>query len=64
MAKASKHDVDYSIGMIESHCGKVFKDDKGYCRFYHHEGLDKGWCEKVSGDINSVYWCKLFEKAK
>jgi hypothetical protein len=31
MAKAGKHSVDYSRGYKDSHCGKVFGDDTGYC---------------------------------
>lgn len=65
MAKAEKKDVDYSLGMAESHCGKVFEDDKSYCRFFSkmRYPAGPGECEKVSGEINPVFWCKLFSKA-
>jgi hypothetical protein len=67
MAKADKMDVDYSVGMAESHCGRVFKDDKGYCKFFlkkaGYSPIGSGECEKVAGSISPVYWCKLWEKA-
>jgi hypothetical protein len=59
MAKANKTDVDYSVGMEKSHCGKVFKDDEGYCKHF----VKPSACQKVSGYIDPVYWCKLWEKA-
>ena len=65
MAKLSKHEVSYSLGMIHSHCGKTFKDDKGYCEHFVEidEPGDSGQCRIVSGMINPVYWCRKFEKA-
>ncbi|HEY6021570.1 MAG TPA: hypothetical protein VIY48_17290 [Candidatus Paceibacterota bacterium] len=69
MSKFSKESVNYSRGMKDSHCGKVFSDDKGYCRHFSHlsvneEGKMSGECQIVSGDINPIYWCKKFDKAK
>jgi hypothetical protein len=32
MHKLGKSQVDYGIGMKESHCGKAFAGDTGYCR--------------------------------
>lgn len=65
MAKAMKKEVEYSLGMAESHCGKVFKDDKGYCEHYIGYLMSPvGGCEKVNGEVSAVYWCKLFEKAQ
>ncbi len=67
MGSARKEDVNYSVGMKESHCGKVFKDDNGYCQhFYGVRGFgeQEGRCRKVAGKIDPVYWCKLWEKAK
>jgi hypothetical protein len=53
--------------MAESHCGRVFKDDKGYCKFFlkkaGYSPIGSGECEKVGGGISPVYWCKLWEKA-
>lgn len=66
MAKYSKEEVNYSRGMINSHCGKVFSNDTGYCK--HFQGptgaLTQGTCALVNGSISPVYWCKEFEKAK
>jgi uncharacterized C2H2 Zn-finger protein len=60
--------VDYSRGHKESHCGKTFEDDKGYCKHFieptHHHSFDLGKCQLVEGNISRVYWCKLYEKAK
>lgn len=67
MTKKAKSEVSYSTGMAESHCGKVFQDDKGYCKnFIGHPdvSLTTGKCRKVDGTIQRTYWCSLFEKAK
>lgn len=68
MPKFEKSQVNYSRGHIDSHCGKVFHDDKGFCKHYiaHASGNFKmsGACQLVEGPINPVYWCKEFEKAK
>jgi hypothetical protein len=34
MPKLSKSEIDYSLGMKESHCGKAFEDDQDYCRYF------------------------------
>ena len=64
MTKKTKEEVDYSKGHKDSHCGKVFPDDKGYCRHYSDESHEVGSCELVRGIIVPVYWCKLWQKAK
>lgn len=48
--KVSQESVDYSPGMKTSHCG--------ICEHY----IEPHACEKVKGDINPSYWCKLFKK--
>jgi hypothetical protein len=66
MYKISKSDVDYSIGHKDSHCGKSFDDDKGYCRFFISPlsaATQLGQFQKVAGAINNVYWCKLWQGA-
>jgi hypothetical protein len=55
MRKVSESEVDYSRGHRESHCGKVFDDDKFYCRYFIEPptgAAHLGACEKVSGAIN------------
>ncbi len=62
--KASKRQVDYSRGHREAHCGKVFADDKGYCRYFIKTQIaDAGECQKVEGSIHPLWWCRLFSKA-
>lgn len=65
MAKRTKQAVNYSKGMIQSHCGKVFGEDKGYCKHFRgiEETATRGECSKVEGSINPVFWCELFSKA-
>jgi hypothetical protein len=66
-SKASKSDVDYSHGHRDSHCGKSFAGDTGYCRHFIETpsgAADLGACERVSGSINRVYWCRLFARAQ
>lgn len=60
MTKLTKKETDYSRGMRESHCGKVFKDDKGYCKNYE----EPNGCSVVDGNINPVFWCKEWQKQK
>jgi hypothetical protein len=62
--KQTKQAVDYSHGHRDSHCGKSFDGDTGYCRHFIQTspGSDVGQCEKVAGQINRVYWCKLFAR--
>ena len=66
MAKFTKKEADYSRGMIHSHCGKVFPNDNGHCQHFkgHADVTALGTCTKTEGEINPVYWCKEFEKAK
>jgi hypothetical protein len=66
MLKASKQSVDYSRGMKERHCGHAYEGDENYCRHFIEPpkgAADLGACEKVSGAISRVYWCRLFAKA-
>jgi hypothetical protein len=55
--KASKESVDYSRGMADSHCGKSFKDDTGYCRHFipPSSPANDGSCERVAGTINAAW---------
>lgn len=61
MSKLSKAEVNYSLGMMDSHCGKTFKDDKGYCSHFQDKVQT---CELVEGKISPVHWCEKFKKAK
>lgn len=62
--KFSKSEVHYSQGMIHSHCGEAFTDDKSYCRHYHKKTLSTGTCELVEGEIKPTMWCNKFKKVK
>ena len=66
MLKADKRSVDYSRGHGESHCGHAYEADKNYCNHFIEPpkgAADLGACEKVSGAISRVYWCRLFARA-
>jgi hypothetical protein len=66
MLKADKRSVDYSRGHRDAHFGHAFENDKNYCRFFIEPSTgahDLGACEKVSGAIGRVYWCRLFARA-
>lgn len=63
MPKFSKREVNYSLGHSDSHCGKVFEDDKGFCKNYRGT-KEAGTCALVEGKIKPVYWCEKFAKAK
>jgi hypothetical protein len=64
MIKQTKAQANYGRGHRESHCGKSFKDDTGYCRhFIPCRASNNGMCERVEGSISPVYWCKLFSRA-
>lgn len=64
MAKQSKQEANYSRGMLNSHCGKVFPNDHGYCQhFIARKNGEAGTCEVVEGEIQPLYWCKNFKKA-
>ena len=65
--KITKAEAHYSIGHKDSHCGKSFADDTGYCRYFItplSSAIELGQCRKVSGSINRVYLCKLWERAQ
>ena len=61
--KDSKEDVTYSKGMLHSHCGPIFHDDKSYCRHFIPGTGHYGTCEKVYGAIDPAFWCDRFVKA-
>jgi len=66
MPKADKQSVDYTRGHADSHCGETFDGDHGYCRHFIETpsgAADLGACERVSGSIKRVYWCRLFARA-
>lgn len=62
MVKYTKHEVDYSKGMLQSHCGPVFHDDKFYCRHFEPSRYPLGSCELVEGRIDPGYWCKRYNR--
>ena len=65
--KEPKTDVDYSKGMLHSHCGMMFHDDKYYCEHFRTKKPGPaymGSCELVEGMIGPSYWCKLYERKK
>ena len=64
MPKFSKREVNYSLGHNDSHCGKVFEDDNGYCKNYRKGDDTHGTCALVEGKIKPVYWCEKFAKAR
>lgn len=63
--KFLKADVDYSRGMIHSHCGPCFKDDEWYCEYYLGAPAPaSGRCKLVEGEIRPIMWCNKYEKAE
>jgi hypothetical protein len=64
MAKLPKSEVNYSPGMVHSHCGPVFHDDKSYCEHFIPRHAPFGLCEGVAGEIDPKYWCERFKRAK
>lgn len=50
--KRTKASVDYSVGMMKTHCGN--------CDHY----IRPNACERVIGLIKTNYWCKLWTKRK
>jgi hypothetical protein len=67
MLKADKRSVDYSWGHRDSHCGHAFDGDKNYCRHFIEPptgATDLGACEKVSGAISRIFWCRLWTRAQ
>jgi hypothetical protein len=60
--KIKKSEVNYSQGMLHSHCGPTFHADKYFCRhFILKPGLIDA-CERVEGPIDPKYWCELFKR--
>ena len=64
MAKLDKDEVQYSRGMVHSHCGPTFRDDKHYCRHFIPGAGVYGACDEVNGAIDPIMWCIRFVKAK
>jgi len=63
MIKTDKVSVNYSRGHRDSHCGKVFPDDWGFCKHFRPSDAQTGTCEIVAGAINPLYWCTRFARA-
>jgi len=67
MSKKLKTEVNYSRGMVKSHCGPWMKADRGYCTHFIPGSTDykaNGTCERVYGEIDPKFWCKLWKKAE
>lgn len=62
--RISKDEAEYSRGMLHSHCGPTFRDDKYHCKHFIHGPGFYGQCEKVRGTIEPIMWCRLFEKVR
>ena len=62
--KTPKEDVNYGIGMLHSHCGPTFHDDKYFCKHFIPKATHMGACESVAGAIDPTHWCERFQKAK
>ena len=62
-SKSAKSEVNYSTGMLHSHCGPTFHNDKHYCRHFIPKPGKIGACERVEGAIDPQYWCELFKRA-
>lgn len=63
-SKLPKDEVNYSRGLIHSHCGPCFKDDKWSCEHYQgHPAPASGRCEIVEGEIKPIMWCEKFKRA-
>lgn len=63
--KYDKNEVHYSPGHRDSHCGKAWKDDEGYCRHFMSVPSGDRWpslgrCKLVGGSIRRTYWCEKF----
>lgn len=55
--KVPKQDVRYSKGMLTRHCS--------LCAYFIAPKRGKlGTCERVTGEIDPAYWCRLFERAR
>lgn len=66
VAKKDKKDVEYGLGMLHSHCGPMFHDDKCACEHFKPQAKMQiaGTCELVEGMIGARMWCKLYKRAK
>lgn len=62
MSKHEKSEVDFSPGMLHSHCGPTFHDDKYYCRHFTPNAGFVGKCDVVEGPIRNTYWCELYKR--
>lgn len=65
MTKHAKDEVDYSKGMMHSHCGPTYHTDRFYCKhFIHKPARISGECEVVEGGIMPEMWCELYKRIK
>lgn len=62
MQKRAKSDVNYSTGMLHSHCGPTFHGDKFYCRHFIPRINRTGNCDLVQGEIGRTMWCELYQR--
>ena len=65
--KATKAAVSYSLGEKNSHCGKSFEGDTGFCRYFQappQAEITTGTCQKVEGQIRRIDWCKLWTRVQ
>ena len=61
--KHTKQEVDYGQGMLHSHCGPTFHDDKYYCRHFIPPSAGfVGKCDAVEGPIRNSHWCELYKR--
>lgn len=60
--KHHKDEVHYSDGMLHSHCGPTFHDDRYYCKHFIPKTSRVGECDVVTGAILPEMWCELFKK--
>lgn len=66
MTKSAKEDVHYGPGMLQSHCGPIFHDDKFYCKHFRPSAMSgrDGGCDIVQGRIEPDHWCELYSRVK
>jgi len=63
-SKKTKEEVDYSKGMLHSHCGPVFHDDRYYCQAFIARATHTGGCKKVAGAISPDHWCTEYHRVQ
>ena len=66
MTKSAKEDVHYGPGMLHSHCGPTFHDDRLYCKHFQPSAASgrDGGCDVVQGKIDPTFWCELYSRVK